>query len=523
MVVLASLATAALAATNATFFFTKQMDAAYAVEALDSVRSHGVLNTELVNGFLHALRTTFLAPAQGVCAAALSAPDPLILNGFERHTYFILYPLAPLSAVVPSAALVAVLLASAFVAAVAVVFVFLRVEGVRRLPALAFVALLLASPAWYASATGQYYYDRLFVFVGLAFTLLVHARLQGRRVPLWLLLATGVVGSLINERGALGISLVALATAVGCWRAARSTRTLVPLLALGVTAGVFAVTYLMFFAVNEDYGSLTTSVTSFLPSLRDDETFARNTAKFLAFNAAFLLLALRAPWPLAAAAWLGCVPNLVATIGGAEKTGWSTHYHSYYFPVLVAVAAIGYARLCRPGDRPLRRNPLPVALPAVVSVLAVLTVLVYPFPSERVLDLRSDTWRLHAAADVLGRFTDAADGPARRAQADANLALRELVPAGATVTTSEGSIPALYGAGRTLYYYPLGIGQAEYAVLPFTQGPDGTYSYGGAVSYNGPGPAQELNSCLTERLRAEGFDTQAPVGTTGGVAVLRRS
>jgi hypothetical protein len=516
------IATVLLAVTNATFFYSKQMDATYAVEALDSVRRHGVLLTELVNSFLTALRTTFVEPAQSVCSSALDLPDPLVLNGFDRHSYLVLYLLAPLSAVVPTAALIAVLISAAFTLAAASVYLFLRVEGCGRWQSLGFLALLLTAPAWYASATGQYYFDRLFVFVGLAFTLLVYARLRGRTVPTPLILATGVAGCLINERGALGISLVALAVTFGCRRVAREQGVWLHLLVLGVAAAVFALAYLKLFAHNEDYGSLTSSVRSFLPSLTSDPAFARNTAKFVLFNAAFLLLALRAWWPFAAAAWLGCVPNVVATIAGAEKTGWSTHYHSYYFPVLVAAAAIGYSRLCRPGSGSRFQPALATGMPALTVCLSLCAMFLYPFASDRLLDWRTTTWQSHAGADVLARFTNYAGGASRRAQAQANLGLRALVPDDVLVTTTEASMPALYGHGRDLQYYPLGLAQAQFAVLPYTQAPDGSYVYTGAVSYLGPQVAADLNSCLNARLRDAGYDVEKPVGTSGGVAVLRR-
>lgn len=72
------------------------------------------------------------------------------------------------------------------------------------------------------------------------------------------------------------------------------------------------------------------------------------------------------------------------------------------------------------------------------------------------------------------------------------------------------------GDDRTLHYYPLGVEQADFAVLPFTTGSDGQLQLTGAVSYLGPEVAEELNSCLQDRLAAEGYDLTAPVGTSGG-------
>jgi hypothetical protein len=48
---------------------------------------------------------------------------------------------------------------------------------------------------------------------------------------------------------------------------------------------------------------------------------------------------------LALIAFGAMLPNILDNIAGAEKTGWSTHYHSVYFPFLVAAALIGFANL----------------------------------------------------------------------------------------------------------------------------------------------------------------------------------
>lgn len=48
------------------------------------------------------------------------------------------------------------------------------------------------------------------------------------------------------------------------------------------------------------------------------------------------------------------VPNLLGSIGGAEKLGWTTHYHSPYFPFLVLAVLLGYARM--PGPAGVRKT-----------------------------------------------------------------------------------------------------------------------------------------------------------------------
>jgi hypothetical protein len=52
------------------------------------------------------------------------------------------------------------------------------------------------------------------------------------------------------------------------------------------------------------------------------------------FNIRFFLIALSS-----------LLPNLFISIGGAEKTGLTTHYHSFYIPFLISGAVFGFIKL----------------------------------------------------------------------------------------------------------------------------------------------------------------------------------
>ena len=50
-------------------------------------------------------------------------------------------------------------------------------------------------------------------------------------------------------------------------------------------------------------------------------------------------------WRFGILALASMLPNLMVTVGGAEKTGFTTHYHAGYIPFLVGFAAVGYSSL----------------------------------------------------------------------------------------------------------------------------------------------------------------------------------
>ena len=81
-------------------------------------------------------------------------------------------------------------------------------------------------------------------------------------------------------------------------------------------------------------------------------------------------------WPLNVVECLGIRPKFVegTNIGGAEKVGFFTHYHSYYFPVLLWATIAGYAA----AYRLLSARRLTPALYAAVTLLVLFLALVDP-------------------------------------------------------------------------------------------------------------------------------------------------
>jgi hypothetical protein len=75
-----------------------------------------------------------------------------------------------------------------------------------------------------------------------------------------------------------------------------------------------------------------------------DAVFQRNIGIFFSNNFILILLSIAVP-RLAFLSFIVMMPNLIGNIGGAEKTGWLTHYHSYYFPILSFAATIGASKI----------------------------------------------------------------------------------------------------------------------------------------------------------------------------------
>lgn len=485
------------------------LDAAFMMEVLSSIRETGVPTTYLGPSFIDAVGT-FSFNAETLCKADL-IPSGRGLSVLDSHSYFILYPLAALTWLFPPHAILAVANGLGFVAIIYILYWILRRQGVSTIGAVAFCLLVMAHPAWSQASLGDFYADRFFMLLGLLYVALLYDALirQGKlgRGYLLLVLAVGLLAASTTERGAIMIAMFTIATLV-LYRKSIADKKLKIVLAI-FSAGLFlgVVVYVKLVHVHhEGTGSLSAliqGIPRFLDQIQVPE-YAAKVKEYLVINVLLFGMFSIFNWRLALIAFAVLLPNLLTTIGGAEKNGWATHYHSMYFPFLVFSTALGVGRLWN-------------LLNAAKYRLALVFVLLGLIPA---ISGYSESYgaRHGAMTRMIGFYIKGEDSYERNLSSQLHQ-VYEAVPEGVKVATSEGFVPTLY-RNRTIYYYPVGIDLADYVVLTRVVRPDGSHYFAGAVSYIGE--SQEADECLTKRLRENGFNVDSPDLLVGDMAVLAR-
>jgi hypothetical protein len=499
------------------YFFAQHFDSVYVVQMLDGIIHHGTPVSQGSQSIGVYIADYITQPAADICKSALPAPTPASVDAFGRHAYLFLYALAPFRLIASSQVVVAAANAITFAGVPVAVYLFLRRQAVGLWFALAFCGLVLAYPGWSQAPFGQYYVDRFFVLIGLVFLLLVLERLElaslwGDRRSLVAICVLGGLGITVNERASLIVGALSAGLVVLHWRRVRQAGLLYPLIALGAVGLLWSWIYVRFVTNVPDYGSFFSSIQSFTTSM-DNPTFARGVYKLLIVNAPLLLLCAAAGWRLGLLAFATLVPNIVGSVGGAEKTGWTTHYHSTYVPVLIAIGALGFVHLLR------ARREVAWAATGAVVVAGVALLFLDPFTINPLIRFDRGVADGNALVLAAGYDVDVGQGPLLRQIAAANQQLGGAVPKGATVTTIEAAMPALY-EGRTIQFFPLAIDSADYAVLPYV-GTAGGPAYTGVVSYLGQDATDQINECMRNRLAADGYNVSSPQ-LIGAYAVLKR-
>lgn len=181
-------------------------------------------------------------------------------------------------------------------------------------------------------------------------------------------------------------------------------------------------------------------------------------------------------WRLCLVAVGALMPNLMLTIGGAEKNNFFTHYHMAYLPFLLAAAAVGLMKVWSILTKDLDLNMQGMGWRRWASATALATGLcLAALYSDRinVADL-SRTFVFDNPGDrvlpksVLG----ISPNPVLDVWADQGRFYRDFVaaiPDGSTVATPEWFQPALVQRnGMVIDYAPIGLGTSRYMIMVYS-------------------------------------------------------
>lgn len=482
-------------------------DTAFLTEITESIVSEGVPNSRL-QASTHEVIKYWYMPVDEVCESSLDLPVKKFRNQFDFHTYYILYVIAPLAMIFDADVLLPVLTVISFMVLLLLAYKMLRDNGVPQLTSILFCLLISSHPAWSTSIYGQIYVDRFFIPLASFFLFFL---LSDKRSYLKILIV-GVLCVMVVERAGIMIGIFTVAYAILSTNLDKNDR--MKMIGIGSILLVSAVT-LMFFVIESDrYVSLSSGMLSNLSSILSGEVDDKLLI-FMYFSLSIAVFSLYR-FRLFALIMLMLLPNILGGIGGAEKTGWLSHYHSLYLPFLVMLSASGFGHLYN-----YLKSRSIVWVANLVIIFVTLTIMFsnpYKFNDFSQKNISNNAF-VHMGELLYDYFSNGSQSSLGFLSIKKER-LRSALPENSVITTPEQFMPALF-KGRTLHYYPVGIDIADYVLLNMTITKDGDKYYSGAVSYHGDDAVKELNTCLIDRMSKSGFDTEMPI-VINNTAILSR-
>jgi len=451
------------------------------VQELAEIARSGVPSASLLPSVLVAVPYWYSTPESEIPYDKFTV-DPPYVNAFKFHTSFIHLLLAPFAMLFGAGMTLAGASVGAVFMMVGVSMWHLRGAAVPWYLAILFSLLLVIHPHSLSILLNDYYVVRLVVPFFLA-TLFLIDRKPRAIVPISVFACLAALCR--EEPGAYVAAAIAVyVTLTRSWD--RRWAFLVAALLLW-SAGGFYVTY-------SDPTIPLSTKDAFLRLLRA-EGMLRNLLQqdrlvFLAVNVlGFGLLPLFAPRQCLVALFL-MVPNMVTTIGGAEATGFATHYHSFYAAAVIWAAAAGLVNVVR-----VSRTRAFRAVPVVLIFLPLLVTGLWTDSLARrgwLLDPRRIQGLL-AFNDPLSRET------VHRYVADVR---REFGPEERVVVGFP--IMPLADFGRNVFLAPANLSKADSVVLQSTE--SGLIMDGNIFPFEW----EKVNKTVAQRMTDSGFDLSNP-------------
>ena len=181
------------------------------------------------------------------------------------------------------------------------------------------------------------------------------------------------------------------------------------------------------------------------------------------------------------------LPNLLISIGGAEKTGFWTHYHAVYFPILIGFSTIAIAKI---GTIQTKLVPIAISL-----LMIIYNLFINIDDDSKVFKTNS----IEEARGVLNRYIELHPNSDLNKSLTINgnyfFDLAKSIPKDITVSSPEILMPALVKNGNRLVdYFPIGLGINEYLIAQ-VDSKSGMYIVPTFLDNNS---GQSIQKCVTE-------------------------
>ena len=392
-------------------------------------------------------------------------------------------------------------------------FVAARKRGLPIVYSALVTIIIATNPAWSQAIQGQLYIDRF--FLGLAFLLIFLLKdfSKSRR----LIVAVGILATLISDR--TGLIAGAILIAHEAFEKLEGKKINIFNLTFGFACCLFSVYLMKFVVEHPSYGGFASAFTphSIIQNL-SNPVFATNFLYFASINLIiFGLIAAFSPKYFILAIGL-MLPNLFGDIGGAEKIGFSTHYHTLYLPALAWATMEGftviYYKLQNRKQSQIFNKILLCFSVAYIIFLAGATSL-GGIPYLFTKNAFSDEAPFIIAKDVISF----AAGPKKHAL-DRFKEMKNIIPKHSKISTTEPYMTH-FVMDYDLTFFPVGLADADHILLPYAQELNGEYTYFGATTYLGPEESKKINICLKERLKLLKFNVDSPL-IFGDLALLQK-
>lgn len=412
------------------------------------------------------------------------------------HNYFIAYLLIPLARVMDVELLVAILHSGIYTSVLLFTYLIARKNKLSIPFSLLFAVVVSQHPLWRWGFDGQFYFNRFFLPLSAAALLL----LEGKRMRYMLLFIVCLLAFSSNEINGVYIAILLLTY---LWVRKKVDWKIIAFSAFFFIASIVSTSYIQAHyplrstqqgvfgsTFGRGFGPM---VDLLKANIANEKTMIFFAVNMLAMGI-YMVFDIRLVLPFL----FIVLPNLLLSVGGAEKTGWQTHYHTGYFIPLIWMSVLGLSKI--------NHKPRLQMIIMVFSIMVMAYIEPFTFHANDKPNIGLKTI-VHQALYYVdhGKY-----------ELDFRQRLRDAVGEDSTISTPETASYHLYD--HVLYYYPMGIDSADVVLLKYDGTKTGKERF---YSINYGQQDGDLDVCIFERMEKNGFDFDNPT-IVNDWAVLKR-
>ena len=514
-------------------------DTAFLIELTDKTIKLGQPDSEILRTTSDAVKTWtfgFDQFKQKINTAGSLAPYDQPFNILDYHAYYGIYAISSLSNFFAPELILSYLHSFSFIILLLLSYLFLRSQQVSVGASLLFCLVIALHPAWAYSANGQFYIDRFYMPFALIYLLGIHSiclnhyGLLKKPVFIGLVLLSGIFAASFTERAAIMVGYSSFAVLFINWQSISSYKVRWSLGVFGILFILYVYLYYLYrfdpyYQPGIKYEMLRIQdIFSTVLNNFTDNRYQKMYFSFFTINIGMLgFFAFFAGIRVVIVAMACLLPNVLITVGGAELTGWTSHYHAMYIPFLIFTALLGYKALSCSNfwhKHTIFQGSIKLLPVAVI-------MLINPFTGNINLPTAENfigKIKSHMQYNIIYTTWNFYLSPSSSHESVFGLYAARLVsaiPENKKVTTFEGVMPPL-AKGRKIFYYPIGIDTADYAVLNHAHDVYGNLYYQGANSFTlETKEKEEVDRHLTKRLELMGYNINQPLFVNGLVVIAR--
>ncbi len=505
-----------------TKFYDQQLDSAVFVNNISITNIFESPKSQINQSAVKYLRFNTTASAEELCSIDDFNSEGEKINMFDRHLYIYLYPLAVINKFFSEYNIAAFFHVLTYIGLLAVVYLFLRSNNIDILSSTLFAALVLSYSGFDEAIYGQYYSAKIFILPATIFCLYLHKSLENKQ-HYWMLVLMAVLSVSMSERSAIflgGFTILYLIIKKINFNDVfkfKIYKNDYYLFIISILILLYAFLYIFLFQSNINSGehaAANSAVMLFISSITqffyfdgqlfyvffEKKEFVLKLIKFLLVNMPFIILSMFS-WRIGLVAFLTMLPNILGDLEGAEKIGWSSHYHSTYIPFLIAASCIGFINFHK--IITLYIDQYRRSLLFAFLILYSSTINAYALDSEQYFEI-NQIYDNKILKLILIGTNKSEYGKGINFISDFNRNLASHVPKESSVTTIDKLFPSMINEDREVHVYPWNLGVSEFLVLPYQDNTNNSMNnniyLSGISNYLGLESEENSNNCMQKKI-----------------------